>query len=106
MLTGMYREAGEILYGDSIESLKKLKEPIGLFINDSDHSADYEYQEYLTIVPLLNEQSVVLGDNAHATDKLVRFAAETGRDFLFFKEEPLNHWYPGAGIGIAFHRKR
>jgi predicted O-methyltransferase YrrM len=106
MLTGAYREAGEILYGDSIESLKKLKEPIGLFINDSDHSADYEYREYQTIVPLLNEQSVILGDNAHATDKLVRFAAETGRDFLFFKEEPLKHWYPGAGIGIAFHARR
>ncbi len=102
MLTGIYKEAGEILYGDSIESLKKLSEPIGLFINDSDHSADYEYREYRTIEPLLGPNSVVLGDNAHATDKLVRFATETGRHFLFFKEEPLNHWYPGAGIGIAF----
>jgi hypothetical protein len=26
------------------------------------------------------------------------------RNFLFFKEEPEEHWYPGAGIGIAFPR--
>ena len=67
---------------------------IGLFINDSDHSADYEYREYRIIEPLLGPDSVVPGDNAHAT--------ETGLNFLFFNEEPLNHWYPGAGIGIAF----
>jgi len=93
---------GKILYGDSIESLRKLGETIDLFINDSDHAADYEYREYQTVKPLLSERAVILGDNAHANDVLLRFSEENGRRFLFFKEEPRGHWYPGAGIGISF----
>jgi hypothetical protein len=99
-----YREAGEILYGDSIESLHRLKYPIDLFINDSDHSADYEEREYACIASKLSEAAVLLGDNAHVTDKLYQFAAATGRRFLFFAEKPAGHWYPGAGIGAAWGR--
>lgn len=102
MLDGEYKAVGEILYGDSIESLKKLNENIDVFINDSDHSAEYEYKEYETILPKLSSNAVVLGDNSHVTDKLLEFSIEHGRKYLFFKEEPLNHWYPGGGIGISF----
>ena len=93
---------GKILYGDSIESLSNLGETIDLFINDSDHSADYEYREYQTIKPLLSERAVILSDNAHTNDMLLRFSEENGRRFLFFREQPRGHWYPGAGIGISF----
>lgn len=102
LLTGKYKESGEILYGDSIESLRKFNEPIDLFINDSDHSHEYEYQEYKTILPLLNDQSVLLSDNAEISNKLALFSQETNRKFLFFKEEPIKHWYPGSGIGVSF----
>ncbi|MGB7395452.1 MAG: class I SAM-dependent methyltransferase [Pricia sp.] len=104
LLAGKYSEFGEILYGDSIESLSNFKEKIDLFINDSDHSTEYEYQEYNTIKPLLNEETIILGDNAHCSGKLSKFSLETKRQFLFFQEEPLNHWYPGAGIGISFNK--
>jgi len=102
LLAGKYAEIGKILYGDSIESISKLDEPINLFINDSDHSADYEYREYQTIKPKLAPGAIILGDNAHGNDMLARFSDENGRHFLFFKEEPDRHWYPGAGIGISF----
>jgi len=102
LLGGKYRETGEILYGDSIESLKKLDARVDLFINDSDHSADYEYREYNTVVSKLAPGAIILGDNSHATDALARFASERGRKFLFFRESPKAHWYPGAGIGISF----
>ena len=98
----MYKETGEFLYGDSIESLSDFKENIDLFINDSDHSADYEYREYETVKPLLSDSSIILGDNSHCTSKLADFSNETGRLFIFFQESPANHWYPGAGIGISF----
>lgn len=104
LLAPPYNRAGQILYGDSIESLKALPSKVDLFINDSDHSADYEYAEYLTIRPLLAAGGIILGDNAHATSKLARFSRETGRDFAFFREVPKDHWYPGAGIGISFKR--
>jgi hypothetical protein len=104
LLKGRYAEVGRILYGDSIQSLVKFDRTIDLFINDSDHSADYEYREYLTIRDKITNKSILLGDNSHCTDKLSTFSIESGRDFLFFQEKPTNHWYPGAGIGISFVR--
>ena len=100
-----YNEHGRILYGDSIESLARFTEPIDLFINDSDHSDEYERAEYATIKNKLSPGAIILGDNSHGNDELRRFALETGRKFLFFAEKPLDHWYPGAGIGIAFEKR-
>lgn len=95
-------EFATILYGDSIQSLEKINQTIGLFINDSDHSPNYESKEYHTIAKNLKEDSVIIGDNAHCTQALANFATVSGRQFIFVPEYPLNHWYPGAGLGIAF----
>lgn len=92
---------GTMLYGDSIESLQDLEASVDIFINDSDHSADYEAAEYQIIKPFLSSESLILGDNSHATDALRNFSAIEGRPFLFFREEPEEHWYPGAGIGVS-----
>jgi predicted O-methyltransferase YrrM len=97
-----YSRYGEILYGDSITSLSRLTERIDLFVNDSDHSADYEMREYECVREKLTEDAVIIGDNAHCTRKLLDFAAQTHRRFLFFQEKPKAHWYPGGGIGVAF----
>lgn len=105
LLGGVYAEHGEILYGDSIESLVSLTGPIDLFVNDSDHSADYERREYETIAGKLSPRAVIVGDNAHVTPALRDFALKTGRAFLFFQEKPDAHWYPGGGIGLAFTPK-
>lgn len=102
LFTAPYNSVGKIMYGDSIASLRTLIDPIGLYINDSDHSADYEAREYEAIKPLLTESSYIIGDNAHVTDELRKFCVATGRTFNFFQEKPLNHWYPGAGIGLGF----
>jgi predicted O-methyltransferase YrrM len=102
LLTGKYAQVGKILYGDSVESLKALSEVIDLFINDSDHSADYEFAEYIAVAKKLSPKAIILSDNAHVTDKLVRFSRLRGKQFLFFHEEPRDHWYPGGGIGISF----
>jgi hypothetical protein len=102
LLSGIYSEYGKILYGDSIRSLEKFDQLIDLFINDSDHSAEYEEREYLTIEQKLSPMAYILGDNSHYTDKLLNFALATNRKFLFFQEKPVKHWYPGAGIGIAY----
>src|SRR5688572_13495170 len=64
LLSGEYARHGQILYGDSVESLRALTDTIDLFINDSDHSAQYEAREYETIESKLSERAVVLGDNA------------------------------------------
>jgi predicted O-methyltransferase YrrM len=102
LLQGRYLEFGELLYGDSIESLEKISEKIDVFINDSDHSATYEAREYEVITSKLGLGSIILGDNCHVTDALIKYSLSLNRKFLFFKEEPKSHWYPGAGIGFSF----
>ena len=103
LLCEPYSAMGRILYGDSIESLMALEESVDLFINDSDHSAEYEAQEYRVIEPKLTDGAMIVADNAHVSDELLRFAESSGRKFLFFREEPAEHWYLGAGIGLAYH---
>jgi len=106
LFSGEYKKYGDILYGDSISSLGKLDCTVNLFINDSDHSEEYEEREYQSISGKLDSQAIILGDNSHSTDKLLNFALSTGRNFLFFREDPFRHWYPGAGIGVAYRHIR
>lgn len=101
LLTGRYADFGTVRIGDSLATLRTLDEPVDIFINDSDHSATYEASEYEVIAPLLSGASLVIGDNSHATSSLRDFAERAQRPFLFFAEEPLDHWYPGAGIGMS-----
>lgn len=102
LLSGKYKSVGEIMFGDSIGSLKGIEGSIDVFINDSDHSALYEANEYETVSNSLSENSILIGDNSHVTSKLSEFSRKHNREFLFFSEKPKNHWYPGAGIGISF----
>lgn len=82
LLGGNYARVGKILYGDSIGSLNTVPGPIDLFINDSDHSADYEAREYQVIESKLHSESIIIADNAHATDALLIFFFETRQKFL------------------------
>lgn len=102
LFTEPYSSAGQILYGDSIDSLSRLDEPIDLFINDSDHSAAYEAREYATIHGKLSYRAVILGDDSHVSPALFEYASSHGRRYLFFAEKPRDHFYPGAGIGVCF----
>jgi hypothetical protein len=54
LLRGEYARYGEILYGVSIEALRKLGRPIDIFINDCYHSAACEANEDETIVDRLD----------------------------------------------------
>jgi predicted O-methyltransferase YrrM len=103
MLSGIYKKYGEILYGDSIQSLTKFNDKIDIFINDSDHSEEYEYDEYITVKNKLNDDAIILGDNSHCTDKLLEFSNYTNRKFIFWCEKPVDHWYAGGGIGFSFN---
>jgi cephalosporin hydroxylase len=102
LFKGEYTSFGTIIYADSLTTLAALKEPVDLFINDSDHSADYEEKEYNMILPRITPHGVILGDNAHVTSKLCNFSERNNRKFLFIPEKPAEHWYPGAGIGVSY----
>jgi ubiquinone/menaquinone biosynthesis C-methylase UbiE/predicted O-methyltransferase YrrM len=101
-----YNRFGTIIYGDSKQTLAGMTERIDVFIHDSDHSSDYERTEYQTIKGIISEETFLISDNAHANDELAKFAEATNRQFLYFQERPLAHFYGGAGIGVAFARSR
>src|SRR5262249_54351559 len=99
-LKGEYAKFGKVLFGDSLQSLARLSN-IGVFINDSDHSAEYELAEYEMIRDKLTPRGIILGDNAHVTSRLAEFSLRNGRHFIFLAEQPADHWYRGGGVGVS-----
>ena len=97
-----YKSYGKILLGDSVELLKKFPEPVDIFLHDSDHRPEYEWAEFLAIEPKLHPGSIVMSDNSQQTSKMFEFAQRIGKSFLYFQDQPKDHWWPGDGIGAAF----
>ena len=97
-----YSELVERMIGDSLQCLSNI-ETIDLFIHDSDHSAEHEMAEFNVALPRLSSNALVLSDNSHVTDELQKWALSNDRRFAYFAESPLNHWYKGAGIGVAYN---
>jgi predicted O-methyltransferase YrrM len=106
LIAAPYKPSCRILLGDSVESLRQFREPIDIFIHDSDHRPEYEWAEFLAVEPRLHATSLVLSDNSHQTPKLREFAARLGWSFLYFQDQPRDHWWPGDGIGAAFRAGR
>jgi predicted O-methyltransferase YrrM len=100
LISGPYAKVIDRRIGDSVSVLGQL-DLVDLFLHDSLHTYDHEMAELEAVAPCLAEGATLLSDNAHSTDALSRWAEETGRRFLFFSEQPQDHWYPGAGIGVA-----
>jgi predicted O-methyltransferase YrrM len=102
LLTEPYKACCRILLGDSVETLKQFREPVDIFIHDSDHRPEYEWAEFLAIEPRLHPGSIVMSDNSQQTSKMFEFARRIGKSFLYFQDQPKDHWWPGDGIGAAF----
>jgi hypothetical protein len=104
LLRDPYARHGEIVFHDSLATLRNLTGEVDLFIHDSDHNPEFEAAEYAAVSSKLSPNAVILSDNAAHTDELLKFARATGRDFLYFGEKPKDHWWPGEGIGVAYRR--
>jgi predicted O-methyltransferase YrrM len=102
LIRGPYSAWITFVNNDSVAALRHFAQAIDVFINDSDHSEEYEALEYETINRMLSPNGLVIGDNADSTERLAEFAEHSNRRFLFFREEPTEHWYPGGGIGVAY----
>jgi hypothetical protein len=87
--------------GDSIDVLAGLKD-VDLFLHDSLHTYDYETRELTAVEPNLRGDAIILSDNARESSALPDWAERTGRHYLFFSEQPRDHWWRGDGIGVAW----
>lgn len=92
----------DLVIGDSIASIGALDTPVNLFLHDSDHSKEHERHEFGAIESKLAPGAILLTDNVTVTNELAAHAERTGRRFLAYRETPINHWYPGDGIGVAW----
>lgn len=87
--------------GSSVDELATMRD-VDIFLHDSLHTYDYETREIAAVEANLRPDAIVLSDNAHDSSALSDWAERTGRHYLFFKEHPLDHWWPGDGIGAAW----
>lgn len=87
--------------GSSIDLLAKVRD-VDMFLHDSLHTYDYEASELKAVEPNLRPEAIILSDNAHDSAALSDWAERTARHYLFFKEHPAGHWWPGDGIGAAW----
>jgi len=87
--------------GSSVDALKAVQD-VDIFLHDSLHTYDYESKELTAVEPNLRPDAIVLSDNAHDSAALSDWAERSGRHYLFFKEDPIDHWWPGDGIGAAW----
>lgn len=102
LIGGPYADVVDLVLGDSLQSIPNLRTPVDVFLHDSNHSAEHEAAEFRLIEERLAPAALLLSDNATETDELVQYAEQTGRQFLFFREVPEQHWFPGDGIGVAW----
>lgn len=91
--------------GSSVQLLTEMGD-VDMFLHDSLHTYDYETRELAAVEPNLRSRAIVLSDNAHDSAALSDWAERTGRHYLFFKEQPADHWWPGDGIGAAWGEPR
>jgi predicted O-methyltransferase YrrM len=99
LLGDRYGDVARVITGDSRAVLGTLGDPIDIFISDSHVSPEVEYAECVAVAPTLAPGAIVA---TTVSDRLPQFAEETGRRCVVFREEPEDHWYPGAWIGFAY----
>lgn len=93
----------QVLIGDALTMLPGvLKERgVGMFIHDSDHRYEHETAEFELMSGYAAPGAALISDNAHAGTAFRDFCARNGIDFRFWREQPRDHFYPGAGIGLG-----
>jgi hypothetical protein len=94
----------QVVIGDVRETLPRELHgrTVELFVHDSLHTYEHERFELEVIYAHSGATGVTaISDNAHATTALADFSAELGAEFVLFREQPVEHFYPGAALGIA-----
>jgi len=107
LLSTRAREGVHLIVGDARETLPRALEgrQIDLFVHDSDHSYQHERWELDFAVDHGATSLVLISDNAHATPALREVCDRVEATFHYFQEQPVDHFYPGAGIGMALVRR-
>ena len=96
-----YDKHVEFLTNDSLLALSNIDEPIDLFIYDSVRNSLHEQQEYKIISKQLRKGSIIISTTTHHSMALMNFAKKLNEDYYSWLELPIDHFYPGGGMGIV-----
>lgn len=97
-----YTDIGHIIEGESLNILSNFKDPIDFYFSDGDRSYTYEREELILIQKKLSNNGIVASNKLSFSNSLSQLAIKMNKKHIYFKEEPLDHWYPGSQIGIMF----
>ena len=67
-----------------------------IFMHDSLHTIEHEVAELAAVGLVSRRMRSCSRANAHATDALMRWAEQSGRQFSFFRGQPTGHLVPGV----------
>jgi hypothetical protein len=107
LLTDDMLRTARLVVGDAAACMdRELGEhSVDVFIHDSLHTYEHEKRELDLVLAHAAETVILISDNAHSTTALRDTASTGGGDYWFFRERPVGHFYPGAGIGLAVLRQ-
>jgi predicted O-methyltransferase YrrM len=97
------RTRDELHIGNSLDLLVSALNgrSVDLFIHDSDHRYAHETAEFEAIFEVAREGAVLISDNAHGGTAFRDFCERHRLLYHMFMEVPADHFYAGAGIGLA-----
>ena len=102
LIQDKYASVVEHVIDDSVEALGRLTGAgIDLFLHDSWHSREHESAEFASVLRATVPPRWLLSDNSDQTDVLHQLAIDHDWPFYYFREEPIDHWVPGQGIGLV-----
>jgi len=97
------RSRHRMVIGDSVGTLGPAiaGRQVDLFLHDSLHTYDHETAELEAVLPHAGPGTVLLSDNAHSSTAMADVCRRHGLPFELWRDRPVDHFYPGCGIGLA-----
>lgn len=89
--------------GDACETLPAalVGKSVGVFVHDSLHTYDHERFELETALAHRDAEIALISDNSHESTALPDVCSANRLRYFFFREQPCDHFYPGAGMGLG-----
>jgi predicted O-methyltransferase YrrM len=101
LISGDYAGITTMVRGSADDALRDLGRPLDILVHDVHATREQEEAEYQAAMPWLSDGALIVNDNAHGFDVLPTLCEARGWRYLHFREVPVEHWYPGAGLGVA-----
>jgi predicted O-methyltransferase YrrM len=97
-----YDDIACLIYGESLTTLASFNQPIDFYFSDGGRSYYYEKEEFRLLKEKLCKDGIVVSNKLNFSNALSQLAKEMHKKLIYFREEPLDHWYPGSHIGFMY----